>query len=141
MTHTEKALKIVQHLMFENDAFSNWLEIDIKAVAPGSCTLSAVIRKDMLNGFQICHGGITFSIADSAFAFASNSHGIKSVSIETSISHTKAVHEGDIITAVAVEKNLTSKIGIYEVILTNQEGIVVAIFKGTVYRTGKEWEL
>jgi acyl-CoA thioesterase len=141
MTYSDKALRIVQHLMYENDAFSKWLDLHILEVATGSCTLSAVIRKEMLNGFQICHGGITFSIADSAFAFASNSHGIKSVSIETSISHTKAVNEGDVITAVAVEKNLTSKIGIYEVILTNQEGSVVAIFKGTVYRTGKEWEV
>ena len=95
----------------------------------------------MLNGFQTCHGGVTYSIADSALAFASNSHGIQAVSIETSISYTKAVNDGDIITAVATEKNLSKRFGIYEVTLTNQNGDIVALFKGTVYRNGKEWEI
>ncbi len=95
----------------------------------------------MLNGFDIAHGGITYSLADSALAFASNSHGIQSVSIETSISHTKPVKEGDVLTAIAIEKNLTSKIGVYEVVVTNQADVTVALFKGTVYRTGKEWEV
>ena len=95
----------------------------------------------MLNGFQTCHGGVSYSIADSALAFASNSHGIQAVSIETSISHTKVILAGDMITAVATEKNLSKRFGIYEVILTNQKGETVALFKGTVFRNGKEWEI
>lgn len=81
------------------------------------------------------------SLADSALAFASNSHGIKAVSIETSISHTKSLKEGDVITATATEENLSNKIGIYKVEIINQEGNTVALFKGTVYRTSKDWEV
>lgn len=141
MSPQDKAEKIVHQLMLGNDLFSQWMGIIITDLKPGSCTLQAKIQPSMLNGFGICHGGITFSLADSAFAFASNSHGIQSVSIETSISHTKAVKAEDIITAVAIEKNLTSRLGIYEVILTNQNDEIVALFKGTVFRTGKEWSV
>lgn len=141
MSPQDKAEKIVHQLMLGNDLFSQWMGIIITDLKPGSCTLQAKIQPSMLNGFGICHGGITFSLADSAFAFASNSHGIQSVSIETSISHTKAVKAEDTITAVAIEKNLTSRLGIYEVILTNQNDEIVALFKGTVFRTRKEWEV
>ncbi len=141
MNPSEKAKKIVLDLMMENDAFSKWMGIQIHDVGIGTCTLQCTIKSEMLNGFGICHGGVTFAIADSALAFASNSHGIKSVSIETSISHTKTVQAGDFITAIASEKHLSSKLGIYEVILTNQDNVIVAIFKGTVFRTGKEWDV
>lgn len=141
MDHLENAKKIVHQLMYANDAFSKWMNLEIIDIGLGTCTVKATITKDMLNGFQKCHGGVTFSIADSAFAFASNSHGIQSVSIETSISHTKAVHEDDIITAIATQKNLSKSLGIYHVSLTNQKDEVVALFKGTVFRTGKEWDV
>jgi acyl-CoA thioesterase len=141
LTPEQKAEQIVRKQMYSLDSFSKWLGIEIISISPGHCIASCTIRPDMLNGFKICHGGVTFSIADSAFAFASNSHGIQSVSIETSILHTKAVSEGDVITAIATEKNLTNKLGIYEVILTNQDHVIVAIFKGTVFRTGREWAL
>ena len=97
------------------------------------------VRKEMLNGFSIAHGGICYSLADSALAFASNSHGKKSVSIETSISHTESLKEGDEITAFAEEINLSNKIAIYQVSITNQHQKKVALFKGTVYRTEKNW--
>jgi len=97
------------------------------------------IRKEMLNGFAIAHGGITYSLADSALAFASNSHGRQSVSVETSISHTVALKEGDEITATAEEQSLTNKIGIYIITVRNTSGATVALFKGVVYRTSKEW--
>lgn len=93
----------------------------------------------MLNGFSILHGGITYSLADSALAFASNAHGIKAVSIETSISHVEACKEGDVLTAIAEEKHLTNKTGVYYVTVLNQDQKQVALFKGTVYRTGKPW--
>lgn len=127
--------------MFNNDPFSQWLGIERVEDSAGKSILRMTVRKEMLNGFDIAHGGITYSLADSALAFASNSHGIRSVSIETSISHTKPVKEGDVLTAQAIEKNLTSKIGVYEIMVTNQKEETVAIFKGTVYRTGKEWDV
>ena len=124
--------------MFTNDYFSQWLGIERVKVEPGHCILKMKIRKEMLNGFSIAHGGIAYSLADSALAFASNSHGRKSLSVETSISHTVTLHEGDEIFAEAKEINLTNKIGIYYVDIT-KEGNKVALFKGTVYRTSKEW--
>ncbi len=141
MSDKEKAEVIVLEKMYKNDAFSQWMKVDIIEVNPGFCILKTEIRPEMLNGFYICHGGVTFSIADSAFAFASNSRGIHAVSIETSISHVKKVFAGDIITAIATEKSLTAKFGIYDVTLTNHQNETVALFKGTVFRTGKEWEV
>ena len=127
--------------MYNHDGYSQWLGIELVNVSEGTCSLQMTIRKDMLNGFQIAHGGITYSLADSALAFASNSHGRMSVSIETSISHTKSVKEGDVITAVAEQLSLTDKIGVYSVTIKNQLGETVALFKGTVYRTPKNWEV
>jgi len=96
--------------MYNNDPFSKWLGIERVAEAPGSCTLRLTVRQEMLNGFAIAHGGITYSMADSALAFAANGHGIRSVSVETSISHTAPVREGDVLTATAEEKSLSKKI-------------------------------
>ena len=127
--------------MYNNDPFSKWLGIERVVDGAGSSVLRMTVRKEMLNGFDIAHGGISYSLADSALAFASNSHGLQSVSIETSISHTKAVKEGDVLTAKAIEKNLTSKIGIYEIEIRNQNNEIVALFKGTVYRTSKPWDV
>ncbi len=125
--------------MYNNDHYSKWLGIERITIEPGRCILRLKVRKDMLNGFAIAHGGITYSLADSALAFASNSHGRKAVSIETSISHTEQVHEGDILTATAEETKISNKIGIYSIIVTNQKNEKVALFKGTVYRTSAEW--
>jgi len=132
------ANKIVSK-MYDQDWFSQWLGIEVMEVSAGYCKLKMQIRKDMLNGFGIAHGGITYSLADSALAFSSNSHGRQSVSVETSISHTVSLKEGDVIYAVAEEKSLTNKIGIYSITVTNQQEQVVALFKGVVYRTSKEW--
>lgn len=138
MDKKELAVKVVDK-MYNNDLFSKWLGIERIEDAPGKNILRMRIRKEMLNGFDIAHGGITYSLADSALAFASNSHGRMCVSVETSISHTVPLKEGDVITAVAEEVNVTNKIGIYNITIKNQENIVVALFKGTVYRTSKEW--
>tara|TARA_B100001146_G_C15961988_1_gene340222 strand:- start:211 stop:633 length:423 start_codon:yes stop_codon:yes gene_type:complete len=125
--------------MYDNDAFSQWLGIEVVEVKDGYCELKMTVRKEMLNGFQIAHGGIAYSIADSALAFASNSHGRKSLSVETSISHTVSVKEGDVLTAITEELSLSNKIGVYLITITNQDNQEVAYFKGTVYRTSKEW--
>ena len=125
--------------MYQNDAFSQWLGIEIIDVSEGFCQLNMTVRKEMLNGFQIAHGGIAYSLADSALAFASNSHGRKSLSVETSISHTVSVKEGNVLTAATEELSLSDKIGVYLITITNQSNEDVAYFKGTVYRTSKEW--
>ena len=125
--------------MYDNDAFSQWLGIEVVEVKDGYCELKMTVRKEMLNGFQIAHGGIAYSLADSALAFASNSHGRKSLSVETSISHTVSVKEGDVLTAITEELSLSDKIGVYLITITNQDNQEVAYFKGTVYRTSREW--
>jgi acyl-CoA thioesterase len=134
------AKKVVDK-MYDKDAFSQWLGIEILEISEGFCKLKMTIRKEMLNGFQIAHGGIAYSLADSALAFASNSYGRKSLSVETSISHTVSVNEGDILMAETNEVSLSQKIGIYLINIKNQNEQEVALFKGTVYRTSKEWFL
>lgn len=138
MNPKEKAKAIVD-LMYNNDPFSQWMGIQRMLDAPGQSVLKMLVRSDMLNGFQIAHGGISYSLADSALAFASNAHGIQCVSVETSISHIKKVEVGDELITHVEEKSLTQRIGIYHITVSNQRGEAVAFFKGTVYRTGKEW--
>ena len=131
---------IVNSKMYENDAFSKWLGIELVEITSGECIVKMTVRSDMLNGFGIAHGGITYSMADSAFAFATNSIGHQAVSIETSISHTQKVLEGDVLSAKTTMLSRSRKFAIYQVVITNQRNEVVGIFKGTVYYTGKEWE-
>jgi acyl-CoA thioesterase len=133
-----KPEEIVQQMM-QHDAFSQWLGIEVVAVAPGYCQLQMQINKHMLNGFLIAHGGITYSLADSALAFASNSHGQHALSIDTSINHLEKLVEGDVITATATEESLKNKMALYRVVIQKGEKMV-ALFKGTVYRTDKKWE-
>ena len=135
MTNSRKII----NKMFDQDTFSQWLGIEIIEVKDGHCKLKMTIRNEMLNGFQIAHGGIAYSLADSALAFASNSHGRKSLSVETSISHTVSVKEGDVLTVTTKELSLSDKIGVYLITIINQNNEDVAYFKGTVYRTSKEW--
>ncbi|HEY0046822.1 MAG TPA: hotdog fold thioesterase [Flavobacterium sp.] len=125
--------------MFDSDAYSQWLGISIDSISEGKCELSMKIRKDMLNGFGIAHGAITYALADSALAFASNSHGRHSVSIDTSINHIESLKDGDKITAIAKEEALKNKFGFYTVEI-KKENIIVALFKGTVFRSEKEWQ-
>ena len=132
------AKKIVNK-MFDQDAFSQWLGINIVDVSEGYCQLTMKVRKEMLNGFHIAHGGIAYSLADSALAFASNSHGKKSLSVETSISHMVSIKAGDMLTAMTKELSRSDKIGVYLIRITNNKNQEVANFKGTVYRTSKDW--
>ena len=132
------AKKVVGKMM-EGDAFSQWLGIEVLEITSGFCKLQMKVRDEMTNGFNIAHGGIAYSLADSCLAFAANSHGIQAVSIETSISHTEKVISGDMLTATAKEINKNKKTGLYYITIINQNNIEIAHFKGTVYRTGKEW--
>ncbi len=125
--------------MYDNDPFSQWLGIEVIRVDVGECKLRMVIRDEMTNGFGVAHGGVSFSFADSAFAFASNSRGKHAVSIETSISHTQPIRVDDVLTAVAQEDHRGRKTGNYSVIITNQNDDVVALFKGTVYIKKVAW--
>jgi acyl-CoA thioesterase len=130
----------IVNTMMAKDYFSQWLGIKVLEVKDGACKLQMTVREEMLNGFGIAHGGITYSFADSALAFASNSHGQKSVSVETSISHTVSLKSGDEIIADAQEEHCSNKIGIYSIkIFKSSDMSIVALFKGTVYRTSKAW--
>ena len=134
------ATRVVDKMYF-NDPFSQWLGIERMEDAPGKSVLRMRVRPEMLNGFGVAHGGITYCLADSALAFASNSHGIQSLSIETSISHVAVVREGDVLTTAVEECHLGKTTGVYHIVVSNQDGRTVALFKGTVFRTGKEWEV
>ena len=129
----------IVHKMYDNDPFSKWLGIEVDNTSEGVCQLSMTIRQDMLNGFGIAHGGITYSLADSALAFAANTHGRQSVSVDTSINHIEVLKEGDKIIAIAKEESLKNRLGFYKIEI-KRDDTIVALFKGTVYRTNKDWE-
>lgn len=132
------AKKVVDK-MISGDAFSQWLGIEVLEITEGFCKLKMTVRDEMTNGFNIAHGGIAYSLADSCLAFTANADGIQAVSIETSISHTKKVANGDILTATSKKMNKSNKTALYYITITNQDNLEVAHFIGTVYRTGKEW--
>lgn len=137
MTEQEMAETAVNK-MLRNDGFSAWLGLEVVEVGPGRATVRMKVRKEMLNGFNICHGGIPYSLADSALAFASNSQGLICLSIENSMTYLSKLYEGDIITASAEEISRGSKIAVYNVIIQKSDGTKVAFFKGLVYITNKE---
>lgn len=123
--------------MIRDDGFTRWLGASLVALEPGKCTLEMTVRREMLNGFGICHGGIIYSLADSALAFASNSRGKIAVSIDTSLSLPASAAAGDTIRAVAHEMDRGEKIGHYSVSVMKTDGELVGLFKGTVYVTTK----
>ncbi|MAO65262.1 MAG: thioesterase [Balneola sp.] len=133
----KKPTTIINH-MLQNDAFSQWMGIEVMESEPGYCKLSMKIREEMTNGFGVCHGGITFSLADSALAFASNSRGSISLALENNINFTKKVNVGDLLIAETEELQNGRTIGVYKVHISNQNEELVAEFRGTVYRTGKQ---
>lgn len=128
----------ITQTMLANDSFSQWLGIEIIETDADYCKLKMTIRDEMLNGMKKAQGGITFSFADSCFAFASNTRGKKSVSIEASINHIEALDAGDTITAEAQLESVKNKLGFYTVRVRKGEKLV-ALFKGVVYRTSVEW--
>ena len=130
--------EIVEEMM-KNDAFSKWLGIEVIMVEAGYCKLQMTVRPEMVNGFGILHGGVSFSFADSAFAFASNSQGRHAVSVDTSINHLAAVQIGDVLTAEAEELDLRHKLAHYQVTVYRRQQEKVALFKGMVYRKKEEW--
>ncbi|HNP53111.1 MAG TPA: hydroxyphenylacetyl-CoA thioesterase PaaI [Ferruginibacter sp.] len=127
---------VVDHMM-EHDRFSQWLGIEVLEVSEGFSRIRMTVRPEMINGFGIVHGGIAFSLADSAFAFACNNRNVLSVALDTSINFTKPVHVGDVLEATATESHHGKSTGLYYVHIRNQHDHVVAIFKGTCFRTNK----
>lgn len=123
--------------MLVHDKFSEWMGIQVLEIREGYSRISMEIREEMLNGFGIVHGGIPFSMADSAFAFACNNRNNLSVALDVTISFMKALHVGDILTAEASEIHNGRSTGVYLITLTNQKGEQVGLFKGTCFRTGK----
>ena len=131
--------KVIVDKMYSSDNFSKWLGIEILDVSQGYCKLKMKVRDEMTNGFGIAHGGVCFSIADTALAFAANSHNLKSLSIETSISLIKKINCGDIIIAETNEISRNNKTAVYAINITNKSDQILASFKGTVFVTTKKW--
>jgi acyl-CoA thioesterase len=127
--------------MLAHDAFSRWLGVEIADLGPARVTLRMVVREDMTNGFGVCHGGVTFALADSALAFASNTGGKVTVSIENSMTYPATVRVGDVLLADAEEEASSQRLAYYRVRVTKDDGAVVALFRGTVFRTGREHDL
>ena len=134
----DKASGIIEQMM-SKDLFSQWMQIERMEEGEGFCKLKMVVRKEMCNGFEIAHGGIIYSLADSALAFAANSHGRHAVSIETSMTHLRSSKSGDVIHAIAEERSISNLIAVYEIKVQKDNGELVALFKGTVFRKQTEW--
>ena len=134
-----KTASEIVNMMMSKDEFSSWMNIKIENIEKGKCSLSCHIREEMLNGFSIAHGGIAYSLADSTLAFAANSYGLQSFSIETSISHLVKVKQGDLLKSNSIEIHRGNKTAIYQIEVYNQKNIMVAIMKGTVYISKIVW--
>jgi acyl-CoA thioesterase len=132
----ELAQTVVSHMM-RHDLFSQWLGIEVLEIKEGYSKIKMGVREEMINGFGIIHGGIAFSLADSAFAFACNNRNNLSVALDTSINFIKPVHVDDILTAEATEVHNGKSTGLYHITITNQKNHPVAFFKGLCYRTHK----
>jgi acyl-CoA thioesterase len=136
LTPQQLAEASVAH-MLQHDAFSQWLGISLLELRPGYAKISMTVRPEMLNGLGIVHGGVAFSLADSCFAFACNSRNNRSVALDTAINFLKPIHPADVLVAEAREMHDGRSTGLYHITITNQQQQVVALFKGTCFRTGK----
>ena len=138
MTEDPQALaeRVVAGMM-DADAFSRWLGVEVLAVAPHRATIRMTVRAEMTNGFGVCHGGVTFALADSALAFASNTRGRVTMSVENGISYPAPVHAGDVLTAEATPEAGGQRVRFFRVLVRRQDGATVAVFRGTVYQTSR----
>ena len=141
MSDAQRLAERVVDGMLARDKFSQWLGIVVMETKPARSVCAMVVRSDMVNGFGVAHGGIVFSLADSAFAFACNTQGRIAMSIENGITYPGPVHPGDSLTAVAVEESASRRLGYYRVVVTNQKSETVGIFHGTAYKTSQEHPL
>lgn len=123
--------------MMQEDRFSQWLGITLLDVKEGYSKVQMTLREEMLNGFHVIHGGIAFSLADSAFAFACNNRNNLSMALDVNISFTKTMKPGEVLTAEAKEMHNGKSTGVYLITVTNERKEQVALFKGTCFRTGQ----
>ena len=133
----DEAQSLAEHVaerMFESDRASRTLGMAIAQVGPGSAKLTMTVRPDMVNGHAICHGGFIFTLADSAFAFACNSYNFNTVAQGCSIEYLAPARDGDVLTAVAQERSLSGRTGVYDIEVTNQRDEKIALFRGKSYR-------
>ncbi|WP_291163152.1 hydroxyphenylacetyl-CoA thioesterase PaaI [Gemmatimonas sp. UBA7669] len=137
-THTPA--EVVAHLM-RRDAFSQLLGMEVLEASEGRAVLRMAVREDMVNGFGTLHGGALFSLADSAFAFATNGGGTLSVAIDMHLGIPVASYPGDVLVAVAVEQSQSNRLAFVDVTVRNQREQIVGHFRGTVYRTTRQHEL
>ncbi|RNC87656.1 MAG: hotdog fold thioesterase [Winogradskyella sp.] len=129
----------IPYKMLSQDAFSSWMGIEIIESQVGRVKIGMTIRREMLNSMNYAHGGISYTLADTAFGFTSNTHGKYAVSIETSINHIEALNEGDYLVAECIIEKVNNKLG-FNIVEVKRNNQLVALFKGVVYRTNKEWE-
>jgi acyl-CoA thioesterase len=130
MTPEQRAIQVGQ-TMFANDAASkDTMGMELVSVAPGRAVMRMLVQPLHLNGHQICHGGFIFTLADSTFAFACNSHNRNTVAAGCSIEFLKPAHAGDLLSCEGAEQMLQGRHGIYDMKVTNQRGEVVAMFRG-----------
>ena len=134
---SQSQARAIVDAMLARDAFSRWLGVELVSLEAQDCTLRMTVRDDMVNGFGVSHGGVVFALADSAMAFACNGDGHVTVAVDNSISYPAPVHVGDVLTVRAVEQSASARLGFYAATVTNQRGVAVAHFRGTVYRTKK----
>lgn len=120
--------------MYAVDSASQGLGMQVVEIAPGYARLTMSVRPDMLNGHQTCHGGFLFALADSTFAFACNSRNVSTVASGCTIDFVAPAFEGDVLTAMAQERSLAGRTGVYDVVVTNQDGKSLALFRGRSYR-------
>jgi acyl-CoA thioesterase len=121
--------------MLAADAFTRWLGAEVLETAPRRSVVRMTVRADMVNGFGTCHGGVTFALADSAFAFACNTGGTVCVALDVAASYPTPARVGDVLTATADAETEPRRVGFYRVTVTNQLGVPVALFRGTAYDT------
>jgi acyl-CoA thioesterase len=137
MSDAQKLAEQVVGGMMSRDAFSQWLGIEILVTKPDESEVRMTIRPEMVNGFGVAHGGIVYSLADSALAFAANTNGNVTVAIDNAITYPAAINVADVLTASCTKDSTTRRLGFYRVTVKNQAGAIVATFKGTVYKTDK----
>lgn len=129
----EEALALAKRVgaaMFDRDASSRFLGVSLDEIRPGYARMSMRVTADMLNAFDMCHGGFTYKLADDAFAYACNSHNRNAVALSCSITYPAAARQGDLLTAECVERHRKGRNGTYDVVVTREDGEAVALFRG-----------
>ncbi len=124
--------------MWSRDRAANALGISILSVKPGYAKLAMPVRQDMVNGHSICHGGMIFSLADTAFAYSCNSYNQNTVASACHIDFLAPAKEGDILEAEAIEQSLSGRTGVYDVTVRIHGGKTIALFRGKSYRISGE---